>query len=250
MSGAAQRQVAARVPGAAGLGLVPPPSAALVPGAVLADPSWHAEVLAARALRQATADRRVLATVWWYSLSAVLLTPPLAGLATGYPLSARLADTSVYLLTGGLPVAAVSSAPFAHPRRGVVGSLAAGLPDALGKELRTALGAVVGAIAEAGGTRERPLWAIAADSIAGRLLALGQALGTVPEVTALAGPLGAAVGPPLPGPRYVDVAGARFVHRVSCCLIYRVPAEPMCLSCPRRPPVERSILLEDAAARR
>ena len=246
------------MPGAAGLGLVPPPSAALVPGAVLADPAWHAEVLAARVSRQGTADRRVLATVWWYSLSAVLLTPPLAGLATGSPLSARLDDTSLYLLTGGRPVAAASSAAFAGPECSAVdgsgGGLPVGRPGSLpygvGQELRTALGAVVAAIAEAGGARERPLWAIAADSIAGRLLALGQALGTVPEVTALAGPLGAAVGPPLPGPRYVDVAGARFVHRVSCCLLYRVPAEQMCLSCPRRPPVERNVLLEDAATRR
>jgi ferric iron reductase protein FhuF len=74
-------------------------------------------------------------------------------------------------------------------------------------------------------------------------------VGDVPAVTALAGPLAAAVGTPLPAPRYVDVGGARFTRRASCCLLYRVPHEPMCTSCPRRPPAERAILLEDTAAR-
>jgi ferric iron reductase protein FhuF len=46
------------------------------------------------------------------------------------------------------------------------------------------------------------------------------------------------------------VAGTRFTRRASCCLLYRVPHEPMCTSCPRRPPDERQILLEDTASRR
>ena len=36
----AQAAVAARVPGAATLGLVAPPGAAVVPAALLADPAW------------------------------------------------------------------------------------------------------------------------------------------------------------------------------------------------------------------
>jgi ferric iron reductase protein FhuF len=68
------------------------------------------ELLAARAPRQGTGDRRVLATVWWYSASTVLLTPSLAGLVAGVPLSARLEDTAISLLSGGLPVAAVAGA--------------------------------------------------------------------------------------------------------------------------------------------
>jgi ferric iron reductase protein FhuF len=230
---AGQARVAARVPGAAGLGLVPPPFAVPLPATVLADTAWTDELLDRRAVRQGTDDRRVLATVWWYSVSAVLLTPPLAGLVTGVPLSGRLEDTSVALLSGGLPVAATSSAP------------ARDLPA----ELRSALGAVIPAVAAAGRMRERPLWAIATDSIAGRLLALGTALGDAPAATRLAAPVAAEVGPPLPAPRYVDVGGNRFVRRASCCLLYRVPHEPMCTSCPRRPPAERRILLEDAAAR-
>ncbi len=108
---------------------------------------------------------------------------------------------------------------------------------------------MVDAVAAAGGMRPRPLWAIAADSLANRLLALGRALGEEHRVTALAAPLAAAVGPPLPAPRYVDVAGVRFTRRVSCCLLYRLPPEPLCTSCPRRPAAERAVLLEDTAAR-
>jgi ferric iron reductase protein FhuF len=233
VSGGGQAAVAARIPGAAGLGLLAPPSASVVPATLLADVRWTADTLAARAPRQRTDDRRVLATVWWYSVSTVLLTPSLAGHVTGVPLSARLPDTAVSMLAGGLPVAAVSSAP--------AGDVAA--------ELRESLGAVIAAVAEAGRIRERPLWAIATDSIANRLLALGRALGDVPRATALAAPLAAAVGAPLPVPRYVDVGGARFTRRASCCLLYRVPHEPMCTSCPRRPPAERQVLLEDAASR-
>jgi ferric iron reductase protein FhuF len=233
VSGGGQAAVAARIPDAAALGLLAPPSASVVPATLLADVRWTADTLAACAPRQRTDDRRVLATVWWYSVSTVLLTPSLAGLVTGVPLSARLPDTAVSMLAGGLPVAAVSSAP--------AGDVAA--------ELRELLGAVVAAVAEAGRMRERPLWAIATDSIANRLLALGRALGDVPRATALAAPLAAAVGTPLPVPRYVDVGGARFTRRASCCLLYRVPHEPMCTSCPRRPPAEREILLADAATR-
>jgi hypothetical protein len=228
-----QTVVAARIPGAAGLGLVAPPSAAVVPAVRLADPGWTAELLSARAGRQGTRDRRVLATVWWYSVSSVLVTPSLAGLVTGIPLSARLADTSLSLLRGDQPVAAVST----------------GSDGVVAAELRNSVAAVVTAVAEAGRMRERSLWAIATDSIANRLLALGRALGDVPAATALAAPLAAAVGPPLPAPRYEDVGGARFTRRASCCLLYRIPHQPTCTSCPRRPPAERRILLEDAAGR-
>ncbi|WP_222192631.1 (2Fe-2S)-binding protein [Modestobacter italicus] len=234
----AQAAVAARVPGAAALGLLAPPGAAVVPAVRLADPEWTAQVLTARAVRQRTGDRRVLATLWWYSVSSVLLTPVLAGLATGVRLSAELADTRLHVLGGGTPVAATTRAG-----RGE-----------LGPELRTALAAVVAAVAEAGRMRERPLWAIATDSLANRLLAVGRAVGDVEAVTALAAPLATAVGSPLPGPRYVDVAApaggaARFTRRASCCLLWQVPHEVVCTSCPRRPPAERQVLLEDLAER-
>jgi ferric iron reductase protein FhuF len=228
VDGGAQAGLTPRVPGAAALGLLAPPGATAVPAVRLADPAWTAARLAERGVRTGTDDLRVLATVWWYSASSVLLTPALAGLVTGVPVSARLADTTVWTLTGGLPVAATSSAPAVDPVA----------------ELREALAAVVTAVAEAGRMRERPLWAIATDSLANRLLAVGRALGDVERATALAGPLAAAIGGPLPAPRYVDVRGRRYTRRASCCLLYRVPGEPLCTSCPRRPPAERQILLE------
>jgi ferric iron reductase protein FhuF len=230
VSGGLQRAVAARIPGAAALGLVAPPSAPLVPATLLADPVWTARLIEARATGRLT-DRRVAATVWWYSVSAVLLTPSLAGLATGVPLSGRLADTALVFRPDGLPVAAVSSAP----------------GEDVGAELRETLTAAITAVAEAGRTRALPLWAIATDSLANQLLTLGRAVGDVPAATALAAPLATAIGAPLPLPRYVDVAGARFTRRASCCLMVELPGGSLCTSCPRRPPVERAALLEQAA---
>jgi ferric iron reductase protein FhuF len=229
-----QDAVVARLPGAAGLGLVAPPSAGSVPVAGLADPVVVGELVTARARALRAAEPRVAATVWWYSASAVLLAPPLAGLVVGVPLSARPADLSLSVGPGGLPVAATSTALGIDP----------------GPELRELLTAVVGAVAEVGGLRERPLWAIATDSLATGLLTLGRVLGAVPAVTGLAGRLAEAVGPPLPEPRYEDVAGSRFVRRASCCLVYRLPGGPLCTSCPRRTPAERAALLERAATRR
>lgn len=226
--GGPQALVAARIRGAAGLGLVPPPFAEVVPAQLLAAPDWIAGRLALRSSLAGTQDRRVLATVWWYSASAVLVTPALAGLVAGEPLSARLADISLAMVSGGLPVAAVASAPSR---------------DQAG-ELRESLSVVVAAVAEAGRMRERPLWAIATDSIANQLLALGRACDDVPAATALAVSLAVAIGSPLPVPRYVDVAGVRFTRRASCCLMYRLPHEAMCTSCPRRPPAERQVLLQ------
>lgn len=232
MSDAPQATVAARIPGAADLGLVAPPSAVLVPAVALADTGWTGAVLDERARWQRASDRRVLATVWWYSVSSVLLTPALAGLATGVPLSGRLRDTGV-AMAGVHPVAAVS--------------VARGTDTAA--ELRESVAAVVAAVAVAGRMRERPVWAIATDSLANRLLAIGRALGDVSRVTAMAGPLAAQIGSPLPAPRFEDVGGVRFTRRASCCLLYRVPGQSLCTSCPHRPPAERQLLLEAAAAR-
>ncbi|MGY1988110.1 (2Fe-2S)-binding protein [Blastococcus sp. SYSU DS0669] len=224
-----QAQVAARIPGAAALGLVPPPGAVAVPVERLADPVLLGRLLTARG----AGELRVRATVWWYSASAVLMAPVLAGLAAGRPLSGRPGDVTVFLGPGGLPVAALSSAIGKDPATG----------------LRETLSAVIPALAEAGAMRPRPLWAIATDSLANGLLTLGRALGDVAAVTALAVPLAGAVGPPLPAPRYVDVDGVLFTSRASCCLVDRLPHGATCLSCPRRPPAERRILLEDAARR-
>lgn len=228
VTGELQATVAARIPGAAALGLVVPPSAPLVPASRLADPGWTAGLLGARGGRGV--EPRVAATVWWYSVSAVLVTPALAGLVAGVPLSGRLADTSLVFRSDGLPVAALS---------------ARGSDPA--SELRDAVASVVAALAEVGRMRERPLWAIATDSIANQLLALGRAVGDVGAATAIAAPLAAAIGAPLPVPRYIDVGGARFTRRASCCLIDQASRQPRCISCPRHPPAERASMLQQAA---
>jgi ferric iron reductase protein FhuF len=217
-----QARVAALIPGAAGLGLVAPRGAPLVPATRLADPDRVAQLIR---------GGRVAATVWWYSASAVLLMPALAGLVTGVPLSGRLADTSLVFRPDGLALAAVATAT----------------GDDVAAELRETLAAVVPAVAAAASMRERPLCAVATDSIANQLLALGRALGDVPAATAHAAPLAAGIGAPLPVPRYEDVAGARFTRRASCCLMVERPGGSLCTSCPRRAPAERHALLERAA---
>jgi hypothetical protein len=228
-----QAAVARRVPGAAWLGLVAPAGLPAVPATLLADPSRVAVLIEARGAQQGSGDRRVLATTWWYSASAVLLAPPLAGLVTGRPLSARLEDLTVSVRPDALPAAAVSAAPGGDP----------------GPELRASLAALIAAVAAAGRMRERPLWGIATDSLAALLLTLGRALGDVPGATGRAAALAEAIGAPLPAPRYVDVSGVRFVRRASCCLVDRLPGGSLCTSCPRRPPAERSALLAAAAGR-
>jgi ferric iron reductase protein FhuF len=230
VTGEPQAQVAVRVPGAAALGLLAPPSVPAVPATLLADPAWTAERLAEVAGRHGGGDRQTVATVWWYSASTVLLTPSLAGLVTGRPLSARLADTTLSVLPGPRVLAATSCAPG--------GDLAG--------ELRETLTAVVGTVAAAGGMRLRPLWAVAADALAERLLTLGRAVGDEDGATARAAPLAAAVGE-MPAPGYVEVAGTRFVRRVSCCRLYRMPRPLLCTACPRRPAAQRQVLLQAAA---
>jgi hypothetical protein len=93
--------------------------------------------------------------------------------------------------------------------------------------------------------RDRPLWAIAADSLATQALAAGMAVGDIARGSAVAQELGAEIGDPMPLPRFEDVAytrhqsSERFVRRTSCCLIYRVPGTDLCTSCPRRPADDR-----------
>ena len=173
----AQASVVARIPGAAGSGWSRRCRCPLVPATLLADPAVDREAIAGRTPLR-TADRRVAATVWWYSVSAVLVTPGARRAGDRYPAVGRLADTSLAFRPDGVPVAAVSSAP---------GSDAAA-------ELRESLAAAVAAVAAVGRMGERPLWAIATDSIANQLLALGRALRDVPAATAHAAPLAAAIG--------------------------------------------------------
>ncbi|WP_280181989.1 (2Fe-2S)-binding protein [Nocardia farcinica] len=86
------------------------------------------------------------------------------------------------------------------------------------------------------------LWAIVADALGNRAVDAG--------APAVAVELAARLGPPLPTPRFVEVGGRTFVHRVSCCLVYELPGSGLCTSCPKRPAAERAALLAEHAARR
>jgi ferric iron reductase protein FhuF len=205
------------------------------------DPDWLAAQLTARASIWRTGDRRVLATLWWYSASVWASGPTLASwLVTGQALSPAPEDVVLQVLPDSrIPS---SAADRLLPTSSVDGVAAA---------LRAMLEHVVPRVADAGGMRERPLWAIATDSLAGRLLWAGRSTGQVRRARALASTVATAVGAPLPAPRWseVPVAGgsAQFVRRVSCCLLWAAPGQSECSSCPRRTPADRALRLAEAA---
>lgn len=200
----------------------------------LTDPSRLARILESHEQLYAGASSTVLATLWWYLASAVVIGPTAAGALVGVPLSAALDDLEVSVNTAGVVSSAVSRAP--GPKDP---------PPALGETL----GVLISALCAETGLRCRRLWAIAVDSLANRLLTFGRLLHEVERATSLAEELAASSGSPVPGPRFVDVGGARFVDRMSCCWLYRVPGGEVCTSCPRRTADERTALLLLAAPR-
>ena len=227
------------------------PGTTEISAARITDPGWLAEQIRLRGLTWKSDDQRVLATLWWYSASTILVTPALASLVvTGNALSPALDDTVLYHRPSSQLTGSQSTAVLGPDL------------DRLGSALGASLAAVITALGAFTKGRERPLWAIATDAIANRLLWAGEAVGRVREATDLAGPIIAAASQHLPAPRYVDItaeadyefgvgraATRRFVHRASCCLLYRVPDEEMCTSCPGRAPAERAELLRFITAR-
>jgi ferric iron reductase protein FhuF len=199
-----------------------------IPAARIAEPDWLAGQVRAQCSIWHTEDRHLLGTLWWYSASTVLLTPALVSLAvTGQAFSPRLADLVLHRDRTGL-------LPGAH----ATAVLSGDLPQ-LASALRDMLGTTIAAVTAVSGGRDRPLWAIAADAMANRLLLAGTATGRVEQACAIATALSSAIGPPLPVPRYVDIGGRRFVRRVSCCQLYRLPDQQLCTSCPRRASADR-----------
>ncbi len=209
------------------------------------DSEWLDAQIGLQAQRWPSVDRRVLATLWWYSVSQVFLTPTVAALfVTGQALSPRTADVELHWLPDGRVFTAGSLAVLDGGND--VRSVAAALRESF--EL------AIPAVARAGARRERPLWAIATDSLANRLLWVGRARGEVDRATELTVTLTELIGPPMPAPRYVDVerrpprkGRVRFVRRGSCCLVYLEPNEAKCASCPRLSPISRESLLRTAA---
>lgn len=207
--------------------LAPNADAALISCASVLDPAWLQEQIRLRGQRWRTEDRRVLATLWWYSASVWIPGPTLASLVLAdAPLSPSPTNVAMHWLPDSRIAGATSSA------------VLAGSPlSSAGAALRESLGEYIAAVARAGSMRERPLWAIAADSIAGRLLWIERATGR--RASMIADELAAAIGTSLPRFRYLDIAGrtgapTRVVRRGSCCLLYAAPGQDKCSDCPGR----------------
>lgn len=197
-----------------------------VDGALMLDPVWLSEQIALRGLRWSTDDRRVLTTLWWYSASVWTIAPTVASLILADEvLSAEPHDLRLHWLPDSRITGATSTAVVTGGERVL----------AAGASLRRLYDQVIPVLADVGGMRPRPLWAIAADALAGRLLWLGRATGDTQAATALLGPLTDVLGHPLPRARYTPAPQhvAPQVDRCSCCLLYLAPAGSMCTSCPR-----------------
>ncbi|MEV7040994.1 (2Fe-2S)-binding protein [Amycolatopsis sp. NPDC051061] len=239
----------------------------MAPATLLADAEWVRARIGGAAKLYGCARPEVLGTIWWYSLSSVLVAPALESLVAATegapdPVPAGRAKRSA----SGPTVGSAPAAPPAAERSAgpalvdpsldameidlladgrflgarSTRALAGGLPE-LGAAFGGALGAAITTIAAVTGARARALGAIATDSIGNRLLWTPD-----PErAMALAEPLVAAIGLDLPRPRFQRVGRTPAVRRASCCLIYEV-GNPKCVSCPRQTPAEREARLRAA----
>ncbi len=188
-----------------------------VVGSALTDAEWLAARLSELAAVWRIDERRVAGTVWWYMAAAVLLDAPVHDPAV---------DPGLAALTVRL-----------RPDGSVAAARYTGRTDRQAPALQDTLRGLVVPLAETSGVPVRSLWAVATDAIAAHCLVAPQ------RAAELARRI-----PELPTPRFVEVGGRRFVHRVSCCLIYRSPLAGLCTSCPKRPPAERERLLTELAA--
>jgi hypothetical protein len=200
-----------------------------VPATAITDREWLREQLGRAAVLYGGGGPVVIGTIWWYSVSAVLVTPaldPLVG--TGRAMDPALEAVTLDVLGDGRVIDGRSSR-----------ALGADV-GVIGKALAGALDAGIDAVAEVSGAGARSLCAIATDSIANVLLWAGKAAGDPARGVALAGPVVEAIGDHLPRPRFVETASAPVVRRASCCLIYRTGGPEKCVSCPRQTPAERA----------
>lgn len=194
----------------------------------LADPAWVRERIELAARLYGRASDAVLGTVSWYSASSVLVAPAVESrVATGTALDPGLDSVTLYIRHDGRFTGASSGRPLGTDM------------TALGAALYASLEPAIEGLAAESGARSRALWAIAADSIANRLLWSGQAIGKVTEAKALATPLAEAIGPALPRPRYAEIGPHTVVRRVSCCLIDKATGGDKCTSCPNQHPDTR-----------
>ena len=201
-------------------------------GAVLRDPAWLAARTAEVARPWRSGDLRVTATLWWYAAAAVLLDQPVTMLVAR---GAASDPDPVRLRVRRRPSGYLDAA------RSEV-TLPPG-PARLGSALQPAFGETIRILAGFGGASPRSLWAIAGDALANRLLGLCGP-GAAPDIAAQ---VAAGAGDLLPAPRFVQAGGRQFVRRGSCCLIYLLPGEGKCISCPRQHPQVRGRRLAEHA---
>lgn len=191
----------------------------------MVDRDWLDEQLRLRGLRWGTDDARVLVTLWWYSASSWVVGPTLISLALGDTvLSADLEDLTLHWLPDSRITGAASSRVMPAGRAPI---------DTAAETLRGLFERVVPVLARSAEVGPRPLWAIAADSIANRLLGIGRGVGEVERVTALLHPLSRAIGPSMPKPAYTGAGPTTETRRVSCCLLYLAPGQTKCGFCPK-----------------
>jgi hypothetical protein len=176
----------------------------LVPATSCTDPEWLHEQVRLRGRRWRTSDPRVLTTLWWYSASVWLPCPSLASLVlTGAALSPHLEDVDLHWLPDSRLTGTTSSRvlPGTDPVL------------ALGVALRAVYEQVIPVLAAVGEMKQRPLWAIATDSLAGRLLWAAPDPAVAASASAA---LASAIGSALPRPRFVELHGRPLVRRCSC----------------------------------
>lgn len=240
-----------------------------VPGERLADESWLAARIADLGASWRTDSVRVSATLWWCMTASALVEPVVRALVRRTPIApptldrlelslrpdgtverVRMLDVDVDVDAEGTSARSSDDAPdsgalVARPRDtdGRIGRCDERSPNFgdVPEELRATLSTVIDRIAVVSGLRAPALWAVVTDVVASwavdaRAPKIGQQLA-------------AELGPALPAPRFVDVAGRVFVRRASCCLVYEAPGCEKCVSCPKRPPAERAALLADYARR-
>jgi hypothetical protein len=198
-----------------------------LPGSRLTDPAWLADRVAEAARAWRYDDRRVAATLWWFSASADLLEGPAAALLAGRPVDPRPAACEVTLRTDRW------AGYLDQVRHRAV---LAGGPGEFGAALVEGFAPVVDGLVAAGAGNPRALWSVAADSLASRLLVAGGP-GDPDRLAALAGAVTA--DGPLPRPRYGRAGQRVFVRRGSCCLVLQVPGLQRCDNCPRQTPEQR-----------
>jgi len=200
------------------------------PATLLADAAWVSARIGGAAKLYGCSRPEVLGTIWWYSLSSVLVAPSVESLVRDdAPLDPSLDAVTIDLVPDGRFTGARSS-------RVLDGGLA-GLGEAFAATLGTAIGTISGVT----GANPRALGAIATDSIGNRLLWTGD----TERAIALAAPLVAAIGLGMPEPRFSRIGRNTVVRRASCCLIYEA-GNPKCTSCPRQTPEERDRRLRSA----